>query len=58
MKITVVCGICGFECSAGFNSNAEMVVTCHKCQDTLERDKQIIGDLEDEVYELTRKGAA
>lgn len=57
MKITVICGICGFECYAGFNHSSELVVTCHNCHNTLESDKQIIGDLEDKIYELGREKA-
>lgn len=55
MNIKIICGTCGMECSGGFNHNQELIVTCHNCQNTLKRDEQTIGDLEDDIFELGRK---
>ena len=58
MKITVICGICGKECSLMFKSSTELEATRHYCQDVLKSDAKTIGYLEDEIFELQRKGSA
>ena len=58
INVNIKCGVCGSDMAAHpsvTNSGyVEIVATCPNCK---KMDQQI-GDLEDEIYELQRKGAA
>ena len=59
MKLTILCGRCDSECKVRLDEeDGNLVVTCPQCMADFKKNEKQIGDLEDEIFELQKQGAA